>query len=101
MDPYSLLLALAMAAGALAVVLALLPAERRRTGFGRSAFPFAVASLLLALAALGVHLTTGHRPGTPDAMSLGRFVAEHPSLTALLLVAPVLVAWAKRRVAAR
>ena len=87
-DPYSVLLLLAIAALAAAWAAALLgrrppPAWR----FGRWAAPLALAALVLVLASLAVHLATGHRPGTAEAMGPWTFLAEHPAFAVVAALA--------------
>jgi hypothetical protein len=87
-DPYSLLLLLAIAALAAAWVAALLGRRLPPAGrIGRWTAPLAFAALALALASLAVHLATGHRPGTPDAMDAWTFLASHPALAVVAALA--------------
>lgn len=99
MDTYSLTLLLALVTCGLAVAAAVVsrfgfgagkpPVRMRLAGTARVA---AVASLGLAAFSFLLHLLTGHRPGTPEAMGAVRFALEHPALV-VAMVASTLVSW--------
>lgn len=87
---YSVTLLISLAAGALAIAVAVLPhfpwvrrlLPLRMQGNGnshlRSALLILVALTSLVLS-LVVHLVFGHRPGSPDALRLFEFFGVHPS----------------------
>jgi hypothetical protein len=52
----------------------------------------ASAAMVTNAASLVVHIVLGHRPGSPAAMTLGQFLAEHPAFLIVLLASAVAVA---------
>jgi len=97
-DPYSPLLLLAIAALIAAWAAALLGRRRPAAPLGRWTAPLALGALALDLAAHAVHLATGHRPGTAEAMAVRTFLVEHPAFAVVAALA--LVALARRPKAA-
>jgi hypothetical protein len=87
---YSFCLGVAIVAAAVALLLAL-------TGRTSAARRAASVSLGFALAASLIHVTFGHRPGTPAALTPLPFVREHPTLVVVGAISLVLLVWAKGR----
>jgi len=86
-DAYSLLLGLAVATVLLAWLL--LFSSRWRPASGPASAAAAATAMLLDGASLATHLAFGHRPGTPDAMTLGQFLAQHPAFAVVALASAV------------
>ena len=98
MDPYSVMLAVAMAATLVALI-AVLPGCLGRTAkterHRRSAVWASSIGLGLVLAATAFHILSGHRPGAPEALGFVGFVAEHRALVGTGAIALALMwrAW--------
>lgn len=88
MDAYSLTLALALLAGGVGLLAmfsgrAHHPAERAHR-LGRVS---GSVGLALAIAAFTIHIVSGHRPGSVNALGPIRFAGEHPALVAAGILA--------------
>ncbi len=83
---YSLTLLISLVSGGLAIVLSILSRSPR-------------VLIILAIAALTVsvlvHFAAGHRPGTPEAVSLPEFLHLHPAFIIAALL-PAIAATLKR-----
>ena len=91
MEAYSLLLLVALLG--LGVSLAGALFRGRKAGVATGGV---VVAWLSALAALVVHLLSGHRPGTREALPAMGLVAEHPTLFGALAAATGLLIWRVR-----
>jgi hypothetical protein len=91
-DPYSFLLALAVSALALAWVL--LIASRWWPATRRGSTAAALLAAALDLASLVIHVGAGHRPGSPDGMTVGGFVSQHPAFVVVLAASAAALALA-------
>ncbi len=102
MDPYAVTLLVALIAAGVAVGAALAGLVARRSA------PSAAAALRgvvgwgggLALgsgaASVAIHIWLGHRPGTPEALGVHPFLAEHPSYLVVLAAGILALGWAWR-----
>ena len=87
MDVYSATLLIAIVAAGLALLGAIVTRLRAYGArFTRAGRTTGLLSVFLSLLALGYHLGTGHRPGTPTALNLRDFLAEHPAPLVTLVV---------------
>jgi hypothetical protein len=89
-DAYSLFLGIAVSV--LALSWGLLLASRWWPATRRVSMLAASIAMVFDAASLVVHLVAGHPPGSPDAMTFGRFFAEHPAFLIVLLASAVAVA---------
>jgi predicted permease len=112
MDPYSLTLLAALVAAGVALVAPALswrapgrpgrraghrPGEASTEVLRRAARWASAAAFALALISLGIHLGTGHRPGTPAALGPAEFLRHHPMPVAVALLSIVGLVGASRR----
>lgn len=92
-EAYSLLLGLAASAAVLSWLL--LAASRWWPATRRVSTVVACCSIVLDASSLANHLVAGHRPGSPESMTFGEFLAQHPAFVVVLLAAAVAVALAR------
>ncbi len=80
MDLYSLILAISLAAGGTALLMATAVRIRREERLRRAALAIGASGAILSVVSMTIHIISGHRPGSAQAMSASGFIGEHPAL---------------------
>lgn len=99
---YSLTLFISLATGVMALLLALAlyikqpqPQPCRLASFRYAMLAIICISIVALFVSLGVHIVSGHRPGSPQALGIGGFFTIHPAyLVAMALpLAAFILVW--------